>query len=177
MSGEKSIQQFQKSLPCKEISYCDKKIQQLSPNIKHSKYGFDNNQLTLTYREKTERGVISLNGKILQRLKISKQQFLDITSQIKNSSSIANLEYNKEFSLKSPLYITVDENNIFTFYKIQYFNQRKSSEIDEAEYNSDMDRKRYSGEGAIGFSIGLIVGGSFVTFLVFSSVIKKFLFN
>lgn len=165
-----------------EISYSNKQIEKLSEHttVKHTKYGFESNPLTLTYKEKTERGVISLHGKVLQRLNIPKSQFLDITGQVKNGLSLNQLEYNKDFPLKSPLYITVKNNHgHYIFYKINGFKQIKLSEVDEAGYNSDIENniKRYLTGGAVGMSFGIVIGGALVTSLVFAVAIKNFLFN
>jgi hypothetical protein len=134
------IKVIPKAVPCFEISYSDTKVNELSqPSIKHSKYGFESKPLTLTYNEKHERGVISLNGKILERLKIPKQQLPDVAAQIKDNLSINQMESNKDYTLKFPLYVTIKKHNQFIFYKISGFKYIKHSEVDEAGYNSGLE--------------------------------------
>ncbi len=173
--GENKV--IQQALTC-EISYSDVKVKQLSqPNI--IKYGFTGNPLTLTYHEKHNRGVISLDGKILQRLKITKQQLPDVAAQVKESLSITQLKYNKDYPLKLPLYVTIKEKNTHTSYKISCFNHRKHSEVDEAGYNSDSEAKFHCAIGGmvIGIGMGTVFGAALVTFLVFSAAVKKIYYS
>lgn len=136
--GENPIAQLK--VPCFEISYSDKRVNELSfPGFRHSKYGFESNQLTLTYHKERELGIVSLDDKVLQRLHITKQQFSKINDEVKDSSSIAKLEFNKEFLLKSPLYIVTKESNQFISYKIDWFKQIQFSEIDKAICNFDRE--------------------------------------
>ena len=131
---------IQLKIPCFEISYSDDRVKQLKQhNIKSSHYGFDSGPLKLTYNEERDLGVVSLDEKVLQRLNITQQQFSNIKEEVKDKSSIASLEFNKDFPLKSPLYIIAKGSNEFIFYKIEWFNQVRFSEVDKAIRNFDTE--------------------------------------
>jgi hypothetical protein len=170
--GENPVAQLK--VPCFEISYSDKRVNELSfPGFRHSKYGFESNPLTLTYYKERELGVVSLNGKVLQRLLITKQQFSKINGEIKDGSSIAKLEFNKEFPLKSPLYIVTQESNQFILYKINWFKNIQFSEVDKAICNFDRESVVDITQQSLLFGIGI----GTISAILLMCVVKKFYYS
>ena len=166
MCGETLV--IQPAMPC-EISYCNKKIEDIrkyKPENCTGEYGFSNNTISLIYSEKHRRGIIHTDNHILQHLSIPKQQFLDISSEVKNGFSIAKLQFNTNYSLTShPLYVTCKQDGKYTFYKIHWFENNKLTPIQEALYSSNSnqenlisDRKWLLGIG-IGIPVGIVILG------------------
>lgn len=152
-------------------SYDDTRVKELqAPNIQHARYGFDNNQVALTYNEKNERGVVHLvDGTVLQRLKISKTQFstIDNIFSINNNFSIVQLPDNQQTLLATPLYLIANDSDRCLLYKINYLTKRKRCEISEAEYNSDSEQHKNELIGAFtaGLATATFFGGMAATFM------------
>ena len=162
-----------------EISYDDVAINRLmKSNTEYNKYGFDGYPLCLCLNEKNRRGFISTQNDLLERLKISKEQALNLITigrERIDCSSSADLK-SAQYRLENPIYVMTEKDGTPIFYIIKSLRLTGlETSLDDAGYNSGLEERQLSflAGGALGTFLGIVLGGTIATIFMYCVALRK----